>query len=181
MRNVIIVIGTLFLATEASAQQSSNPPAATTSDAPPPLVKTVVVDPTDSPMVQAAKRALAARVHPSQRRVISLNATMTRGRVAQGSGTTELPKIPPPSVEPPSVATQREAARRVNEQKAAAERAAALQKRLKELEQEEGILANEADQQYGDEADEDLVEKRLAEIAAERKKLLETPPPRPRP
>lgn len=178
MRKVIFVIGTVVIAAHANAQQSSPP--ATTSDAPPPLVKTVVVEPTDSPMVRAAKRAVAARVHPSQRRVLSLNPTMTQGRIAQGSGTTELPKIPPPSVEPPSPATQREAQRRVAAQKAAAERAATVQKRLKELEQEEGVLTNEADQQYGDEVDEDMVEKRLAEIAAERKKLLATPPPPPR-
>ncbi|HYC61271.1 MAG TPA: hypothetical protein VEK79_17080 [Thermoanaerobaculia bacterium] len=177
MRNLIFVAA-LVLTAHAYAQQSAPPPATTTtSDAPPPLVKTVVVEPTDSPMVRAAKRAVAARVHPSQRRVISLTTTMTRGRIAQGSGTTELPVIPPPSVEPPSPATQREAARRIAAEKAAAEKAAAVQKRLKELEQEEGMLAQEADQQYGDEVDEDLVEKRLAEIEAERKKLLAPPPP----
>lgn len=115
----------------------------------------------------------------TQRRVISLNNTGTRGHFAVATGPVHGPKVPPlaPSPTPAVRKPQPSAA-----QQEAAKRAAAVKEKLKQLEAEEGMLAAENDEQYGNDLDEDYVEKRLQEIQAEKKKLQQTaPPPPPRP
>jgi hypothetical protein len=176
MRSFIVTTGILVFAAHVHAQSA---PATTTAtpapDAAPALIKTVADDPNDSPMVRAAKRAVRARQNPTQRRVVSLttSSTATRGRVAISSGATEGPKIPPKpsdakSVTPPKVMTAQEAA---------AKHRAEVQEKLRKLQAEEERIGTELDEPYGHDEDEDAVEKRLAEIAAERKKLQESVKP----
>src|SRR5689334_7677580 len=123
MRHFVIAAGILALAAHANAQsaaKSSAPPPA--EPATPALTKTVAIDPNDSPMVRAAKKAVATRVNPAQRRVVSLNSTNTRGRFAIATGPTEGPKLPPPT----PAATP--APRPTPSQSEAAKRAEAVQK-----------------------------------------------------
>jgi hypothetical protein len=188
MRHFIIAAGILAIAVHANAQSAnaqstktqsakaqsaSAPPAEST----PALTKTVTVDPNDSPMVRAAKKAVASRVNPAQRRVVSINSTNTRGRFAIASGPVEGPKVQPlsPSTPPaqPSAAQQE-----------AAKRAAAVQKQVKKLEAEANKLGAEMDEPYGNDLDEDQVEMRLYESQKELQKLQTTtpnPPPPPPP
>lgn len=185
MRSFIVFTGILVLAAQADAQSGTTAASTTTTTAAsaapaaedPPLIKTVAEDPNDSAMVRAAKRAVASRQNAKQRRVIRITpaGTATRGRVAVSTGSVEGPRVPPPSPQ-----AQPAPAVRVPTQQEIAAHRAQVEARLKQLEAEEGPLGDEADQQYGDEMDEDYVEKRLTEIAAERKKLLESlnsPPP----
>lgn len=174
MRHLIVATGILVLVAHVHAQ--SEPPAKPSETTTPPLMKTVTIDPSDSPMVAAAKRAVASRVHPSQRRVISLTSTMARGRVAQATGPTTGPRVLPlPTSSTPST----QASQPTSAQRAARKQEAEVQEKLKKLEAEESRLGVETDEPYGNDIDEDQVEKRLAEIAAERKKLQEAPPPPP--
>ncbi len=177
MRHFVIAVGILAIAAHANAQSSpaSAPPA---ESATPPLTKTVVEDPNDSPMVRAAKKAVASRVSPAKRRVVSLNSTNTRGRFAVATGPTQGPKVPPlspaatPAVQPSS--SQQEAARR----------AAAVQRQVKKLETEQKRLAAEMDEPYGGDIEEDQVETRMYESQKELQKLqttTPTPPPPPTP
>jgi hypothetical protein len=179
MRSILAAAGILVFAAQAFAQTA---PETTTADtaAAPPLIKTVAADPNDSPMVRAAKRAVASRKPAAQRRVVSLTASSsaTRGRVAYSTGPAEGPKLPPPVSDakpappPPKVLTASEAA---------AKQRAEAQEKLRKLEAEEQQLGTEVDEPYGNDVDEDYVEKRLSEIAEERKKLQQqTPPPPPR-
>jgi hypothetical protein len=176
MRHLILVTGFLVLATYASAQSATTTTTATTPTAAPPaestvppLTKTVAVDPNDSPMVRAAKRAVASRVPATQRRVITLNSTGTHGRFAESSGATEGPKVLPlssdgwvtPIKPPPPTIAQQEAAKN----------AAAVQQKLRQLEAEQQRMAAEADEPYGGDVSEDEAEARAAALAAEREKL----------
>ncbi|HEU4888192.1 MAG TPA: hypothetical protein VFV49_09920 [Thermoanaerobaculia bacterium] len=189
MRSFIVATGILVLAAHADAQSTtaSAPAPSSTNTATaapaedPPLIKTVAEDPNDSPMVRAAKRAVASRQNPKQRRVVSItsSSTATRGRVAVSSGPAHGPKVPPPPSDAKTITPKKPP---TPAELAAQHRAMVLEK-LRKLEAEEGPLGVEADEQYGHEMDEDAVEKRLTEIAAERKKLLESlnsPPPPPR-
>ena len=173
MRHVLIAAGALAIAAQAYAQTAAAPPA---ESATPPLTKTVAVDPNDSPMVRAAKKAVASRVHPTQRRVVSLSTANARGHFAVSTGPVEGPKVLPLATtstqtapKPQPSLAQQEAARR-----------AAVQEKLKKLETEENQLGAEMDEPYGHDLDEDEVEKRLIEIQAEKKKLqkaMQSPPP----
>lgn len=184
MRTSILATGFLLLAATAVAQTTTT----TTTAAPatdttaPPLIKNVDADPGDSPMVRAAKRAVKARQNPSQRRVVSLTTSTvgTRGRVAYSSGPAEGPKLPPPAsdaktVPPPKVLSAEERAKQHKQE---------VQTKLRRLAAEESQIGTELDEPYGHDQDEDRVDQRLSEIAAERKKLeesMQTPPPPPPP
>jgi hypothetical protein len=173
MRSFLIATAALVLAAHAHAQTA---PATTTTDdaAAPPLIKTVVDDPNDSPMVRAAKRAVAARQRAGQRRVVTLapSGAATKGRVAVSSGPAEGPKVPPP----PSDAKRVEPPKVVSAQEKAARHQAEVQQKLRQLQAEEERIASQLDEEHP-ELDEDFIDKRLAEIAVERKKLLESTPP----
>jgi hypothetical protein len=176
MRHFVIAAGILALAAHANAQssaKSSPPPPA--EAATPALTKTVAIDPNDSPMVRAAKKAVASRVNPAQRRVVSLNSTNTRGRFAIATGPAEGPKVPPmsPATTP--------AAQPSTSQQEAAQRTEAVQKQLKKLETEQSRMAAEMDEPYGGDLDEDQVEKRMYELQAQQQKLQQTTAPTPPP
>jgi small-conductance mechanosensitive channel len=181
MRSFLVATGLLVFAAHVHAQSSTTtktaaPAPASAEGTAPPLIKTVVDDPNDSPMVRAAKRAVASRQNPGQRRVMSVTAsgTQTRGRVAVSSGPVEGPKVPPPVsdakyVPPPKPPSAQERA---------AKHQAEVQEKLKRLASEEERIAAEL-QEEQPEMDEDYIDKRIEEIATERKKLMEsTPPPR---
>jgi hypothetical protein len=178
MRHLVIAAGILAIAAHAHAQtataQSAPPPA---EPATPALTKTVTVDPNDSPMVRAAKKAVASRLkNPAQRRVVSLNSKNTRGRFAVATGPVEGPKVPPMSPAPAP------AARPSASQQEAAKRTAAVQKQMEKLQTEQEMLAAEMDEPYGGDLDEDQVEKRMYEAQAAQQKLQQTaPPPPPKP
>ena len=185
MRHFAIAAGILAIAFHALAFPASAQSATAPSAPPPPaepatpaLTKTVTIDPNDSPMVRAAKKAVASRVkNPAQRRVVSLNSPNTRGRFAVATGPVEGPKVPPISPAPapatrPPPASQQETARRT----------AAVQKQIEKLQTEQEMLAAEMDEPYGGDLDEDQVEKRMYEAQAAQQKLQQTtPPPPPKP
>ena len=192
MRSLFVAASLLVFAAHVNAQSApaskTTAPAsktatttATTDDTAPALIKTVVDDPNDSPMVRAAKRAVASRLrNPNQRRVVSLTTTSTtaRGRFAISSGPAEGPKLPPV----PSDAKPVKTPQVTNAQAAAAQQKAQVQEKLKKLEVEQSMLAAETDEPYGGDMEEDQVDQRLAAIEAERKKLQQqTPPPPPQP
>jgi hypothetical protein len=181
MRHFVIAAGILAIAAHAHAQSTVQaPPPPPAEPATPALTKTVTIDPNDSPMVRAAKKAVASRVSSAQRRVVSLNSTNTRGRFAISSGPVAGPKVPPPS--PTSTPAVRPSP---SQQQEAAQRAAAVQKQLKKLETQQNRMAAEMDEPYGGDLEEDLVEKRMYEIQEQQKKLQQstspTPPPPPKP
>jgi hypothetical protein len=171
MRHLIVATGILILAAHASAQSSTKPePAPAATDATvPPLTKTVAVDPNDSPMVRAAKRAVASRVPATQRRVITLNSTTSRGHFAESTGASEGPHVLPLS--PPGWATPIKPAPPTPAQEEAAKNAVAVQQKLKKLEAEQQRMAAEAEEPYGGDVGEDEAEARAAALAAEREKL----------
>ena len=175
MRSFLIATGALVLAAQVHAQTAPATATDTTTTAPP-LIKSVADDPNDSPMVRAAKRAVASRQNAGQRRVVTLAASgaATRGRVAVATGPTEGPKLPPlPSPEAKKAASPLKTA-----EQRAANRQAEVQERLKQLKNEEERIAAELLEETP-EMDEDLIDKRLAEIEAERKKLQQSTPPPP--
>jgi hypothetical protein len=188
MRSLFVAASLLVFAAHVHAQSAKSAPAskttapatttATTDDTAPALIKTVVDDPNDSPMVRAAKRAVASRLrNPNQRRVVSLTttSTTTRGRFAISSGAAEGPKLPPVPSDAKPVKTP-------NPQNAAAIQKAQVQEKLKRLDAEQRMLAAETEEPYGGDMEEDQVDQRLAAIEAERKKLQQaTPPPPPQP
>ena|SRR5688500_7121179 len=177
MRSFLIATGVLVLAAYVQAQSANTATttAADTTATAPPLIKSVIDDPNDSPMVRAAKRAVASRQNAGQRRVVTLASpgAATRGRVAIASGPAVGPKLPPPQpdaakADAPKVITAQE--------RVAARRQAEVQEKLKQLKNEEERIAAELDEEHP-EMDEDMIDKRLAEIEAERKKLLQSTPP----
>jgi hypothetical protein len=162
MRHLIVATAVLIAATSSHAQSQ---PAAASDSAAPALTKSIVIQAGDSPLVRAAKSAVASRQHPSNRRVLTLGRNTGRGRFAQATGPTEGPNIPPSTAYVPPKPDNSGA------NQANAQRAAEVQSRLKQLEQEEQVVGAEMDEPYGGDIEEDAVDKRLTDIAAERQKL----------
>jgi hypothetical protein len=169
MRN-LIVASLLVLAAHASAQSAAKTEPAPPADATvPPLTKTVTVDANDSPMVRAAKNAVASRVSAGQRRVVSITSTSTRGRYAESTGPSEGPHVKPQTTGWTTPVQKPQPSE--SEKAAAAKYAADLQQKLKKVQIEQGRMANEMDEPYGGDIDEDQAEQRLTQATAEQKKL----------
>ncbi len=164
MRHLIVATAILVIAASAHGQSSSG----ASDPGSPPLIKSVIVEANDSPLVRAAKRAVASRQNASQRRVIKV--VSGRGRVAQATGPTEGPHVPPPQGAPPPP-------EKTWAEQAAEKRKALAQERVKVLEQEQRVVGAEVDEPYGGDIEEDDVERRLSENAAERQNLQPAPPP----
>jgi hypothetical protein len=171
MRHLIIALGILVITAHANAQSSTKPappaaPAPAADATVPPLTKTVASDPNDSPMVRAAKKAVASRVNAGQRRVVTLNSTSSRGRFAESTGASEGPKVVPLSPAGWATPVQRP-------QPSASERQAIAQRdaQLKKVQKEQGAMAGEMDEPYGGDVEEDEAEQRLAKAMAEQQKL----------
>jgi hypothetical protein len=133
----------------------------------------VVVNATDSPLVRAAKLAVASRQHPSNRRVITVTVggTAGRGRLAQGTGPVNGPNLPPAAVPAtPDPAWEQRA-------QATAKREAEVKERMRQLAQQEQVVGAEIDEPYGGDIEEDAVEQRLSEISAQRQGQPPPPPP----
>lgn len=181
MRHLIIATGILVIAAHATAQSTTKaaPPAPVADTTVPPLMKTVADDPNDSPMVRAAKKAVASRVNAGQRRVVTLATTTSRGRFAESSGASSGPTVVPLS--PPGWATPVQRPQPSASEREAAQKAEAVrQEKLKKLQAEQGAMGAEMDEPYGHEVDEDEAEQRLAKAAAEQQKLEQSAPKPPR-
>jgi hypothetical protein len=179
MRQFIVGAGILVIAVSAHAQTTQ--PAGAPSDAPP-LTKTVVVESGDSPLVRAAKRAVASRQSSSSRRVITVRtagAGAGRGRFAEATGPTTGPQVP--AMAPAKTATpssQKTAA----QQKADEARKAQVDAKLKQLADEEARVGAELDEPYGGDMEEDEVDAQLSAIEQQRQQLQpvqQPPPPKP--
>jgi hypothetical protein len=139
----------------------------------PPLTRSTALAPDDSPLVRAAKLAVAARVAPSERRVVELTTVLTRGRVAQASPNPNFNVSPAGSSSTPSsppVFTPNTEA----EQRADAE-AERVRQRMEELQRERERMAAEADEPYGADVAEDEVTSRQSNVQQQ----IETAPPPP--
>jgi len=183
MRHLIVATAILAAASSASAEtrpakaQAAKPQSGTTATSTatatgdamaPPLTKTVAVEAGDSAMVRAAKRAVASRGPASQRRVVSLTTNNTHGRIAiSTSGPTTGPTVLPLTT---NWATPQKPQPSVAQQEAAAQSAERTEK-LKKLEMEQQRLAAELEDETPNDIDEDALDRRMAEIQAEQKKL----------
>jgi hypothetical protein len=171
MRHLIVATGIFVIAASSHAQ---SPAAGATADpAAPPLTKTVLINPTDSPLVRAAKLAVASRQHPSNRRVITVTAGASsgRGRVAQATGPVNGPNLPPLPAQAAAVGPTPE------QKQAALRQQAQVKEKLQQLEQEQAAVGVEVDEPYGGDMEEDEVEHRLSQIEAQRQSALPPPPP----
>jgi hypothetical protein len=148
---------------------------AQTIDERPPLTSTTLVQAGDSPMVRAAKRAVAAR-QPGGMRIMIDNNVVGQGRMYQANEPTAalpiyrptVPDLPEASPAPP-----------------AGPSAAEVKQKVEALKNEQARTFADSDDQYGNEIDEDLAEKRMSEIPQQIQTLqtpLQTPqatPPTP--
>ncbi len=169
-----IFVGTALLVMTASAGAQSAAATAASETAAPPLIRTVAADPSDSPLVRAAKRAVASRQNPANRRLVTVASAggTGRGRVSQGTGPTEGPNLPP--LETPAPAPVRKSS--AEQQQAAAAREQQVKDRLRQLENEQQRMGAELDEPYGGDVDEDEVDRRMNAIEIERRQLSANPP-----
>lgn len=134
------------------------------------LIRNTVAHPDDSPLVRAARAAVAARLRSTNRQVID-DRTVRRGRVFQSTGPVNV-SFPLP-FDPPAPPTR---------PAAPSQQLIDAQKRVDSLRQEQQRMAEEADQGPYGEVDEDRVEQRMTEIPREIEKAQRdvqtaTPPP----
>jgi hypothetical protein len=165
----------------ATAQTTRTPPPAPNTQTPAPatrvitptasLINSVVVTPADSPLVRAAKRAVAARQNQNATTRVMISSTnLRRGRYAQSTGPVAAPIPLPPSApaNPPAPRT------------APDPNAAAVQAKIDALKQEQEHLASEAGEPYGGDIEEDQVEarqKQTREQLEQLQKLQNAKPP----
>ncbi|MBV8517448.1 MAG: hypothetical protein JO197_08610 [Acidobacteria bacterium] len=141
-----------FTALPAVRPQAPAPAADATTA--PPLTSSTVVQAGDSPMVSAAKRAVAAR-HGSRDRIMVDNNVVGRGHMFQANEPTAAlpiyrptdPDLPEASPAPPTGPS-----------------AAEIREKVTTLQNEQARTFDDSDDQYGNEIDEDLAEKRMTEI-----------------
>ncbi|HEX7136809.1 MAG TPA: hypothetical protein VF219_03145 [Vicinamibacterales bacterium] len=161
MKRLIVTgaTGLIFFAVSALAQT-----AVETAPAPA-LIKTTEVSRTDSPLVRAAKQALAKRKKPHG--TVIDDETVKH---ASGSRMTEptqpLPPIPVPS-DPITTPSMRVGA---PEAPQGPDRAT-LEKRLETLKKQQARLSAEGEEPYGGDVDPDAVAKQLSNVTEEMKKL----------
>jgi hypothetical protein len=155
MRTGALAISILAAAASLSAQsqQSAKPPAPETRVITPKatLITSVAVAPEDSPLVRAAKRAVAARQNGNvTNRVVISSANLRRGKYAQATGPVNGPKPLPPTTpaNPPAPTVAPDPT------------AAAVAARIEALKQEQKRLAAEADEPYGGDIEEDDLDAR---------------------
>lgn len=150
----------------------------------PPLVPDVRFRPDDSPLVRAAKIAVASRAGQPTRVFDNAAVANSRGVISTSSGAAELPTFQPTSMYPGAAP----AAGQSTQTFAPQVDRAAVQKKIQQLNQEEGRMAMEAEQPYAGDVSEDRVDQRLSQIPQERQQLQQqlnqpqpTPPPPPPP
>jgi hypothetical protein len=162
-----LLVATAMLAAAAQSEAQTPAPAAAAGDGRPSLISSVAVQPLDSVLVRAAKRAVASRKPLSQRRLVSV--TSTRGRYSESTGTQGA--LPSPladrSSEPPPPPSRSAVA--------AAERERAVQEKLQQLSLEQQRMAAEAEEPYGGDVSEDQVDQRLNQIPQEQQEAVRPP------
>jgi hypothetical protein len=166
---VMIAAAALSAQSQTAETQSTQTPAVTEATQQPSLVHTAEVQPGDSLLVQAAKRALAKRQNAKNRLTVVVPG---RGHISQGS-TPLKPVVLPPE---PKLMTQAgidpNIVRKRNED---------IQRRIDVLLDEQKRLGAEADEVVGGEVDEDAVTKRLTNLQEKidglRLQLKQLPPP----
>jgi hypothetical protein len=138
----------------------------------PPLIRDTTPQVNDSPLVRAARAAVAARNRAAGSRTVIDDRTVRRGRIYQANVplTSTLPVFPA-EVQPLAATTAAPTADAI-----------AARQRLEALKQEQQRTAEEADQGPYGETSEDDVERRLTQIPAEaaqaeRDLQAATPPP----
>lgn len=155
----LILIGAIAQAQQKDAQAQRQPESKL-----PPLISSTAAQAGDSPLVRAARRAVEARVSAAGRQVIS-SQTLRRGTVSQASGPAHAPNVN--YFDPPPGASQKEDNRQAEETK----------KKIEKLQQEQKIMADEADQGPYGEYDEDYVEGRMTQIPQEIEAAQKQKPP----
>jgi hypothetical protein len=129
--------------------------AQTATEERPQLVQSVDVQPGDSPLVRAAKRAVANRQNAKDRVTVKVTGT---GHLSQPPGPARDLKMPPP-LEPTAPAPASIDADGIRA------RNAEIERRIKALQDEQTRLGAEADQPYaGDRTEEDDLERRMTTI-----------------
>lgn len=124
----------------------------------PQLIKSAEVQPGDSVLVQAAKRALARRQSAKDRGiVVKVSGSSTgAGHISQPAGPMKELKLPPPNPEAKPLAIDPNVIRARNEE---------IERKIKALQDEQNRLGAEADEPYaGDGGDEDDTERRMTTI-----------------
>jgi hypothetical protein len=166
-------IAALALVTVAAASYAQ------TTDSLPPLTRNTQIQAGDSPMVRAAKAAVAARLRgPSQARTLINDQTLRRGRVFQPSGEA----LPAPNLGGYEASAGLATGSGASVEQAA-QRAQVVQQ-IENLRTEQQVLADESDQEPYSDVDPDFAEQRLTQIpgqinAAEQQLRNPNPPPPP--
>jgi hypothetical protein len=141
---------TLLVLAAAGLSAQTTPSTTTTAESAPALITSTEVLPGDSPMVAAAKKAMAARQKAKDR--IHVSVTPGKGHIFQATGPTNVSfKMPP---EDPKPKPTKQAKPSVD--------AATLERRLQALILEQEKLGSHADEPMGgDGSEEDFVDKRI--------------------
>jgi hypothetical protein len=168
---VMIAAAALSAQTQTAETQSTQTQTVTEATQPPQqpsLVHTAEVQPGDSPLVQAAKRALAKRQNAKNR----LTVVPGSGHISQGTIPLK-PLVLPPE---PKSSTRPGIDPNINRRKAED-----IERRIRILESEQKRLGAEADEVVGGDVDEDAVGKRLTDLQEKidelRLQLKQIPPP----
>jgi hypothetical protein len=161
---LIVSIAVLAVALSAAAQPTSTPQR-------PALVSDTTVRADDSPLVRAAKIAVASRLGGSI--VIDyVYMRRTTGHISEATG---------PALMPVNVGGAKTAAEHSSTFAAQSQPVdrAAVQQKIEALRQEQQRMHAETDEPYGGDVNEDQAERRMSEIPKEINKLQNPPPPRP--
>ncbi len=156
MRCVLLTAIAMVVAGTLSGQEPSSPVPETET---PQLIRTTLIQPGDSVLVQAAKRAVVARQSGKNRINIDDRSTRGRGHIFQSTGPV-APKLDFASVgSAPPPARPESSAEAINQQE--------LQRKIDTLRQEQERMAAEAEEPYGGDVEEDRVDQRQAQIPQE--------------
>jgi hypothetical protein len=175
MRRMYLSVITLIAAGALSAQTASTQttqPAAPATAGETQLVTTTAVKSTDSPLVQAAKRALAARQNAKNRIKIDHASMKKAGRVSQSTGPVNVSFNLPTSDGEPARPAPRDSAEEARQKE--------LEKKLETLKQEQAMMAAEQDEPYGGDIEEGASDQRMTEIPNEieqTQREMNPPPP----
>lgn len=148
MRRITTV---LLLLTAAGLSAQTAPPTSGSEEPSPSLITSAQVLPGDSPMVAAAKRAMAARQKAKDR--IHLSLTPGKGHIFQATGPANVSFKMPPQDPKPRPAKQAKSGIDVD----------ALERKLEALLLEHEKLVSHLDEPYnGDGSEEDFADKKMA-------------------
>jgi hypothetical protein len=171
MRRLCTLFAMMTAAAALSAQNAT--PSSAASEPRPQLVQSVAEQPGDSPLVRAAKRAVARRQNAKNRITITGAAA---GHISQGTGTLKPIVVPPEPAPARTNAIDPNVIRARNEM---------LEQQIRTLEDEKTRLGAETDEPVGgDGPNEDAVVRRITDLQQKidalrkQQKDLAVPPPR---